>query len=164
MFKQKRDEMVEAAKKRQKLAQEASASASGDSSSPQQGANANAGTQLTNASSSASAGNPSGGSAAVSNLSAAKTPTVLPSAPIHLLDNGQVKQVYQMNTDQVKALATAMGIDVDSKTKTDLMTEVIRFNGSCDSVKSFDVDDSKFEFENIKKQDFQQPATQLSSA
>ena len=144
----------DAAEARKRTYEAMQSSSNGDSSSPQQGANANAGTQLTNASSSASAGNPS----------AAKTPTVLPSAPIHLLDNGQVKQVYQMNTDQVKALATAMGIDVDSKTKTDLMTEVIRFNGSCDSVKSFDVDDCKFEFENIKEQDFQQPATQLSSA
>ena len=57
MFKQKRDEMVEAAKKRQKLAQEASASASGDSSSPQQGIPANAGMQLTGAPAGAPAGN-----------------------------------------------------------------------------------------------------------
>ena len=88
----------------------------GGSSSPQQGQPANAGTQLTVSSASASAGNPSGTPAAASNSASAKAPIALPTAPVHLLDNGQVKQVYQMNTDQVKALATAMRIDVDSKT------------------------------------------------
>ena len=150
-------------RQRAELLENKSSSSSGHQA-PQQGPNANAGTQLTVPSASAPAGKPSDTPAAASNGTSNGAPIALPTEPVHLLDNGQVKQVYQMNTDQVKALATAMGIDVDSKTKTDLMTEVIRFNGSCDSVKSFDVDDCKFEFENIKKQDFQQPATQQSSA
>jgi len=158
------DEMIVAAKKRKADMMAKESSSNGDSSSHQQGQTAIAGTQLTVPSASAPAGEPSDTPAAASSGASNGAPIALPTEPVHLLDNGQVKQVYQMNTDQVKALATAMGIDVDSKTKTDLMTEVIRFNGSCDSVKSFDVDDCKFEFENIEKQDFQQPATQQSSA
>ena len=99
----------EAAKKRKAdmMAQELVPANSG-TSLPQQIEPANAGTQLIVSSASVAAGNPSGTPAAASNGGSDGAPIALLSAPIHLLDNGQVKQVYQMNTDQVKALATGL--------------------------------------------------------
>ena len=156
------DEHLEAAKKRKADMMAKESSSNGDSSSPQQGQTAIAGTQQAGVSAAASATIvPSKTPAAASGGSPAKATVVIGPEPIHLLDKPRMKQVYTMNVDQVKALATAMGIEVDSKTKADLVTDISRFNASCDSVKSFDVDDCKFEFENIKKQDFQHQLVEL---
>ena len=99
-----------AAKERKRTYEAMQSSENGVASSHQQGQTAIAGTQLTVPSASAPAGKPSDTPAAASNGASNGAPIALPTEPVHLLDNGQVKQVYQMNTDQVKALATAMGI------------------------------------------------------
>jgi hypothetical protein len=76
-----------------------------------------------------------------------------------------------MTTDSLKALAAAMVdaagnpmIDVDGKSKTMIMEEIVRFCGTCESIKAFDVSNDTYEFEDLKKQDFQQPAAPQSSA
>ena len=99
---------------------------------------------------------------------ASKAATAVPSTvgvePNFLIDIDQFKQVMLMNVDSLKALATAMEIDVDGKSKAALMLDIARFAGKCDSVKSFDVTTDDYEFVELKKQDFHQPAAPQSSA
>lgn len=168
MDKQKRDEMIEASKKRQKLAQEKSASASGDSSSPQQGMTANAGMQLTGAPAGAPAGN-------LSNAPAPPAPNAAPNAvgivgpePNIFFKHDHFKQIVPMNTESIKALAAAMVdvkgkpmIDVGSKSKTMIMHDIVHFYGTGD-IKTFDVANDTYEFADLKRQDFQQPAAPQS--
>ena len=163
------EEELEVARKRQKLAKESSAS--GSSSSPQQGANANAGTQLSGDSAAAPAGN-------LLNAPAPPVPNAAPNAvgtvapkPNFVFGHDHFKHIVSMTTDSLKALAAAMVdaagnpmIDVDGKSKTMIMEEIVRFCGTCEYIKAFDVSNDTYEFEDLKKQDFQQPAAPQSSA
>ena len=69
-----------------------------------------------------------------------------------------------MNKESLNALAKAMQVDVEGDTKPTMVRKLVRFMGTCKSVKSFDVDSDTFEFEDLVEQDFQQPAAQRSSA
>ena len=77
-----------------------------------------------------------------------------------MLDFEQFKQVVAMNTNSLQALAAAMTIDTDGKSKIMILLEIVRFCGTCTSVKSFDVGTDNYDFEGLKKQDFQKPAAQ----
>ena len=158
------EEVLEAARKRKADFDARQSSANEGSPSPQQGANANAGTQLSGVSASASAGNLMSAPAAPAANSPAAAPNVLPVEPTVLLDDDQFNQVLVMKNDSLKALAKAMQIDVDGDTKAIMVRKITRFMGTCKSIKSFDVSNDTYEFEDLKKQDFQQPAAPQSSA
>ena len=73
-----------------------------------------------------------------------------------------------MNTESIKALAAAMVdvkgkpmIDVGSKSKTMIMHDIVHFYGTGD-IKTFDVANDTYEFADLKRQDFQQPAAPQS--
>ena len=82
--------------------------------------------------------------------------------PKFLLDNEQIALVLMMKHPTLVALATALDIYVDGDTKAVMIGKILRFTGECVSVKEFDIQDGNFEFEGLKKQDFQQPAAQSS--
>ena len=128
----------------------------------QQNSNAVAGTQSGNTS--ASIADALSNSSALTSQAPAASPSLMGVEPTYLLDLEQFKQVVPMNHTSLQALATAMTIDPDEKGKAALILEIARFAGTCDSVKSFDVSTDTFEFENLKKQDFHQPAASQSSA
>ena len=154
---------IEAANKRKAEHIEKESAGAGSESTPQQGTNASAGTQqgAISASTGPAAATAASGAASGGSLTSS---SMLSPKPIYLLNQMQVKDVLGMNLDKARALATAMGIDTDSKTKPMLQEEIIRFCGTCDSVKAFDCNKMEFEFDVLKKQDFQQPIAQPPSA
>ena len=157
------DYLEQAKKRRMERQQEAQSRQESDPNlTHQQGSNAVAGTQSNNTPSSVAA-SLSKSSASTSQAPAASS-NVMGVEPTYLLDIDQFKQVVGMNLDSLKALAKAMTIEEDEKSKAVLLLEIARFTGTCDSVKSFDVSTDEYEFENLKKQDFQQPAASQSSA
>ena len=158
------DEMIEAAKKRKANMITKESSSNGDSSSPQQGQAAIAGTQQVGIPATASAAKSSAAPAASAAIAPAAAPNVLAVEPTYLLDDDQFAQVLVMKNDALRALAKAIQVDVEGDTKAIMIKKILRFKGTCTSVKSFDADTDTFEFEGLKKQDFQQPATQQSSA
>ena len=87
---------------------------------------------------------------------------VLAMEPKFLLDDDQVSSVLVMGKSTLVALAAELHIDVSGDSKAKMIGKIIRFTGECVSVKKFDVKNDKFEFEGLKKQDFQQPAVQQS--
>lgn len=152
-----------AAKKRRADALENTITGVASGPSPQQGANANAGTQKASGSA-ASAASGSKASGAVSAAAPAAAAGTLNAEPVFLLDDDQFTQVLVMKVDALKALASAMGIDVEGDARAMMIKKVVRFMGTCDSVKSFDPSTESFEFEEMKKQDFQQPTAQPPQA
>ena len=65
-----------------------------------------------------------------------------------------------MKNDTLKALATAMEVHEEGDAKPVMITKIIRFMGTCTSVKAFDPANVSFAFVDLKQQDFQEPATQ----
>ena len=155
------EEVLEAARKRKADFDAKQSHANEGSPSPQQGANANAGTQLSGVSASASAGNLMSAPAAPAANSPAAAPHVLAVEPTFLLDDDQFNQVLVMKNE---SLAKAMQIGVEGDTKAIMVRKITRFMGTCKSIKAFDVSNDTYEFEDLKKQDFQQPAAPQSSA
>ena len=91
--------------------------------------------------------------------------------PKVLFELDHFKQIVSMTTDSLKALAAAMVdaagkpmIDVEGKSKTMIMDEIVHFCGTCESIKTFDVANDTYEIAGLKRQDFQQPAAPQSSA
>ena len=148
----------EAAKKRKLESLASVLSSSGSQSTPQQGQNANAGTQQTIVQAGPSA---SGSGKAVAPPAAnapATAANIMAVEPTFLLDLDQFAQVLNMKNDTLKALAKAMDTDVDGDVKAMMILKIVRYMGTCKSVKAFNPDTNTFEFESLEKQDFQQPA------
>ena len=157
-------EMIDAANERKRTYASMEMLPNGGSSLPHQGQTAIAGTQQVGIPATASATNTSVAPAAPAAVAPAAAPNVLAVEPTYLLDDDQFAQVLVMKNDTLRALAKAMQVDVDGDTKAIMIKKILRFKGTCTSVKSFDADTDTFEFEDLKKQDFHQPATQQSSA
>ena len=90
---------------------------------------------------------------------AAAPSQALISAPAYILSNEQSKAVLTFNLQTIKALAVALSIDTAGKTASEMKCEVLRFCGSSD-IANFDPGSSTFDFPNLVKQSFAQPAAQ----
>ena len=152
-------EALKQAKERKRKLEDQQALEAGSSHSQSAGQANKTGKQQANTAPS-SAPQPTPITPAIPSAPSSTAQSAVTAEPHFLLEYDYIKQVITMNFPSIKALATALEIDVDSKSKMQLMMEIIRFCGTCKSVKSFDVDSDSFEFEDLVKQDFQQPAAQ----
>ena len=89
------------------------------------------------------------------------------STPVHstplprqyIFDGEHCKKILAMGVPALKALSTALNIDVDGLSKPDIIAKVIRLEGTVKKIVKFDVDANDYEFEKPEILNFQQPAT-----